>query len=107
MFEVAVGHCLECKVGETREASISNMRAFPACIYVECGRAWAGLRVAGHRLAIDTGGSEEGSPLAGGAGSHPRDASRLSEAVPKQDWAGIGVKRGPNLPCPAIRGERL
>jgi len=32
-FEVAVAHCLKYKVDETREAGMSNMRAFPACMW--------------------------------------------------------------------------
>ncbi len=32
-------------------------------------------------------------------------SSRLSEAHPRWAWAGFGVKREPDPPCRAIRGE--
>ena len=33
LFEVTVGHSPECKVDETREAGMSNMKAFPAVVF--------------------------------------------------------------------------
>lgn len=64
LFEVAVAHCLKCKVGETREAGMSNMRAFPAVVFgktamrcFKCGSFKPLLLHAGARRTLPKGGT--------------------------------------------------
>lgn len=41
LFETPLAQCSDCKVDETREAGMSNMRAFPAVVFGE--RQWGAL----------------------------------------------------------------
>lgn len=56
MFEDPVGQCLRSKVDETREADMSNMRAFPACGWQKALQRYKSGQA---KIAIDTCTNEE------------------------------------------------
>lgn len=65
-----MGHCVKCKVDETREAGMSNMRAFPACVWQ---KGMQRLKSGSPEKRWDSC-SDEGPPCSGGV---PITAMRL------------------------------